>query len=88
LSKKEVVVIPKASDKQHVLENAGAWGWKLSNEKLNTLDSIKEKKSSLAFGLMGHVLKSNGLWANAAGKFYSKKDATHSKSSTTKSSKK
>lgn len=38
LQHESVVVIPKASDKKHVAENAGATGWKMSAEDSQELD--------------------------------------------------
>jgi diketogulonate reductase-like aldo/keto reductase len=38
LQRESVVVIPKASDKQHVKENAGASGWKLSAKNSQAID--------------------------------------------------
>src|SRR5438876_631378 len=39
LQHKSVAVIPKASDKQHVRENAGASGWSLSAKDSRAIDS-------------------------------------------------
>ena len=38
LQHESVVVIPKASDKKHVMENAAASGWKLSAKELQDID--------------------------------------------------
>ena len=86
ISKKQVVAIPKAGDRNHAIENAGAWGWKLSREEMSELNSLKERKSSMAGGLVGPILKSSGLWAGMAHHFYVEK--AHSNRSTTRFSKK
>ncbi len=87
VSKKSVVAIPKASDSGHVIENAGASGWKLSKKEAHQIDSLGERKQSLA-GIFQPVLKSSGVWAGAAHSIYGKKSEHHLKSRTTKSSKK
>ena len=38
VSKKNVIAIPKAADVEHVTENAGAVGWKLSNEDFGIIE--------------------------------------------------
>ena len=40
ISKKNIVTIPKASSKEHLLENAGALGWILNEEDMIKLDRI------------------------------------------------
>lgn len=85
ISQKEVVAIPKASDSSHVLENAGASGWKLSQKETDEINSASERKGSLA-GVFSPVIKRSGIWAGAASVFNKRKD--HSKRKTTKSSKK
>jgi len=42
LQHESVVIIPKASDKKHVTENAGASGWKLSTEDFQKIDRANE----------------------------------------------
>lgn len=86
ISKKNVVAIPKAGNKKHVLENVGASGWELSLKEKAELDSLTERKGSLV-GALSPIIKSHGLWADAASAFQ-KKPKSHSKSNTTKSSKK
>jgi diketogulonate reductase-like aldo/keto reductase len=72
VSKKSVVAIPKASDRKHVLENAGASGWKLTKGEEAMLNGLKDSKQPLA-GFFAPVLKSSGLWASAAHSIYIKK---------------
>jgi diketogulonate reductase-like aldo/keto reductase len=43
ISKKNIVTIPKASQKKHLIENAGALGWNLNEEDTEKLDRIAVK---------------------------------------------
>ena len=40
LSKQQIVAIPKASKKEHMLDNLGAIGWKMEKQDYNKLDSL------------------------------------------------
>ncbi len=86
ISKKNVVAIPKASSKEHVLEIAGASGWKLTKAEHREIDSIKERKPSLG-GFIYPILKHTSWWAGAMQSFNEKR-ASNQKRSTTRSSKK
>lgn len=88
VSKKGVVAIPKASDVAHLLENAGASGWRLTQKEYKILDSMCGNQQPLLAGRYQSILKSSGIWARAAHSMYAKKAKHHLKSSTTKSSKK
>lgn len=87
ISKKNVVAIPKASDKEHVLEIAGASGWKLSESDIAEIDAIKDKKQAL-LGIFHPILKNTSWWAGAAQSFNEKRNKASQRRSTTKSSKK
>jgi diketogulonate reductase-like aldo/keto reductase len=87
LSKKSVVVIPKASNREHIIEIAGSSGWSLTKDEEMQLNSLKERKGSLA-GAFGPILKSSGAWAGIANSLPKKRQKSHSNSKTTKSSKK
>jgi diketogulonate reductase-like aldo/keto reductase len=41
---KGVVVIPKASSENHLKENLGIFGWKLSKEDIKRIDSLNKNK--------------------------------------------
>jgi diketogulonate reductase-like aldo/keto reductase len=89
LSKKSVVVIPKTSRKEHVMEIAGSSGWRLTKGEMAQLNSLKERRGSLAGALVfAPILKSNGAWAGIANSLPKKRPKSHSNSKTTKSSKK
>lgn len=87
VSKKNVVAIPKAGSREHVIENAGASGWKLSKSETAELDSLEERKKPIA-GFFSSVIKSSGIWAGAMQSFNEKRSRIHRNSNTTKSSKK
>jgi len=88
ISNDNVVAIPKCGSKEHVLEIVGASGWSLTKSELAEIDSLGERKQSLA-GFFQPVLKSNSLWANMMQSFNEKRSKEKSqKRSTTKSSKK
>ncbi len=87
IAKRSVVAIPKASDRAHVLENAGASGWKLTKKEERELDSLNERKRPLA-GFFAPVIKSSGIWVSAADSIFKKKGKHHPNNSTTRSSKK
>jgi len=40
ISKKPVITIPKAASKEHILENLGSIGWKMSTEDYKALDKL------------------------------------------------
>ncbi len=46
-----VVAIPKSSSPEHVAENAGASGWKMSNEEMRVLEEAAVGKRSMASGM-------------------------------------
>ena len=65
ISKPNVVAIPKASSIEHMTENAGAAGWRMSSldtRMLNqTLEIFSEKP--LAMGIAGPLLRSPSFWS-------------------------
>ena len=88
ISRDNVVAIPKSGSKQHVIEIAGASGWKLSKAEMEEINRISESKQPLA-GFFTPILKSNSLWATALQSFNERKSKKGTQSKrTTKSSKK
>lgn len=92
ISKDNVVAIPKSGKKDHILEIVGAQGWHLTNKEMEELNSLVDRKGSLA-GIFTSAIKSTGIWSSAMSRIrlsalskIDKKD--HSKRKTTKSSKK
>ena len=81
ISKKNVIVIPKASTKEHVIEILGSQGWHLTNNEMHELSS-GERRGSLV-GPFVPLVKSTGVWAGLVS--HSRKNQRRS---TTRSSKK
>jgi diketogulonate reductase-like aldo/keto reductase len=52
LSKPGVVVIPKGNSAEHILENCGASGWRLSQEQLRLLDGSIQYRHRTGFDAM------------------------------------
>ena len=46
VSKPMIVAIPKASSKEHLLDNLGAVGWKMENQDYDSLDKIRQPFAS------------------------------------------
>ena len=87
ISKRNVVAIPKSASKEHVLENGGSSGWKLTKSELNEINAINERKGPLG-GFIYPILKRTGIWANAMQSFNEKRNKPYKKDSNTTSSKK
>ncbi len=87
ISKRNVVAIPKAGNKEHVLEIVGASGWNLTKSEQKEIESVGERKSSLA-GFFHPILKHTSWWAGAMQSFNEKRSEAYQKRSTKKSSKK
>ncbi len=70
LEKDPVVTIPKASSKEHVLENIEASGFKLTREELAAIDELckKYKKSPLVPLHLGSLLKHTTFWHGSIAK--------------------
>jgi diketogulonate reductase-like aldo/keto reductase len=88
ISKKNVIAIPKSANKDHVIEFAGASGWKLTKSEIDEINSVKERKRPIG-GLFHPILKrTSGLWSNAMQSSNEKKSMAQRNIKTTKSSKK
>jgi diketogulonate reductase-like aldo/keto reductase len=87
ISKEGVVAIPKASTKDHTIENAGASGWHITQSEMAELDALKERKAALA-GFFSPVIKSHGIWSDVAQSLNERKSKNQRKDKTTRSSKK
>ncbi len=87
ISKDNVVAIPKSGSKEHVIEDAGAAGWKLTKSEYAEIESMNERKPSLG-GFFYPIIKNTGMWADAMQSFYAKRNRNQRNKSTTRSSKK
>ncbi len=67
IDKKNVVAIPKATEESHVIENAGASGWKLSAKEQEEIDSflLHINRRPLA-SFLWPVIKRHGIWSKLA----------------------
>ncbi len=65
ISKEPVVCIPKASDKEHVIEDAGASGWSMSPAELSEISSFLPgvRKRPLVPSAFAPLVKHSGFWS-------------------------
>ncbi|MEM3227914.1 MAG: aldo/keto reductase, partial [Candidatus Micrarchaeaceae archaeon] len=64
ISHKGVIAIPKASSKEHMDQNAGAVGWRLSKQDIAILSNSKGLRSRpLAGKALSYILKRTSSWS-------------------------
>ncbi len=67
INKKNVVAIPKATDERHVVENAGASGWKLTKEEQEELSNFFSRINKRPYAsFLWPVIKRHGIWSKLA----------------------
>ncbi|HUC38784.1 MAG TPA: aldo/keto reductase [Candidatus Acidoferrum sp.] len=64
IAKENVIAIPKASTEQHIIENAGAAGWKLSADDMSEINTFLSgiRKRPLA-SVFTPIIKHSGFWS-------------------------
>jgi diketogulonate reductase-like aldo/keto reductase len=63
ISKGNISAIPKAGRLDHVEENAGATGWKLSPDEIKTIDSLGQSKTPIAGRLNAFTKRTAPFWS-------------------------
>ncbi len=68
ISKGNVIPIPKASTRDHVLEIAGACGWKLGKKEMQEMDAfLRDYKRAPLAGFVKHAIKGSSFAGGAIG---------------------
>ena len=88
VSDPNVVAIPKASDPAHVIENAGASGWRLSKSEIREISRHSGGKMPIAKFMKPLIRLGGAGFVDVYGRLNSMKASAQRKRSTTKSSKK
>jgi len=88
ISKENVVAIPKAANRKHVLELAGSSGWKLAKGEIKDINAIKETKHPLVGDRFQSIIKATSLSAKIMRLFNKRRLDAQRNRRTTKSSKK